>query len=144
MNQPVLNIGAAARASGLSAKMIRYYEDIGLLPPPPRSDSGYRHYRRQDIDTLRFVHQARTLGFGLETIRALLSLWQDRQRSSADVKALALQQVADLDARISELTRMRDVIAQLAGQCHGDYRPECPILDELQGAGAGPAGCGLK
>lgn len=127
----LLNIGAAAKASGLSAKMIRYYESIGLLPAPPRSDSGYRHYRDQDIDTLRFVHQARELGFGLETIRALLSLWQDRQRSSADVKALALHQVADLDARIAELTRMRDAIAHMAGQCHGDYRPECPILDRL-------------
>lgn len=131
-----MNIGAAARASGLSAKMIRYYEDIGLLPAPPRSDSGYRHYRSQDVDTLRFVHQARELGFGLETIRALLSLWQDRQRSSADVKALALRQVADLDARITELTRMRDAIAQMAGQCHGDYRPECPILDQLQSGSA--------
>ncbi len=131
-----MNIGAAARASGLSAKMIRYYESIDLLPAPTRRDSGYRDYGTGDIDTLRFVHQARTLGFGLDTIRALLSLWQDRQRSSADVKALALQQVAELDARITELTRMRDAIADMAARCHGDFRPECPILDEL---GAGEA-----
>lgn len=130
-----MNIGAAARASGLSAKMIRYYEGIGLLPAATRRDSGYRDYDARDLDTLRFVHHARTLGFTLDTIRALLSLWQDQQRSSADVKALALQQVAELDARIAELTRMRDAVAGLARQCHGDRRPECPILDEL---GAGP------
>jgi len=135
-----MNIGAAARASGLSAKMIRYYERIGLLPAATRRDSGYRDYSARDIDTLRFVHQARALGFTLETIGALLSLWQDRQRSSADVKALALTQVAELDARIAELIRMRDAVARLAHQCHGDQRPECPILDELGKGTASGAG----
>ena len=127
-----MNIGAAAQASGLSAKMIRYYEQIGLLPAAIRRDSGYRDYDSRDVDTLRFVRQARALGFTLDTIRALLSLWQDGQRSSADVKALALAQVAELDQRISDLTRMRDAVARLAHRCHGDQRPECPILEELE------------
>lgn len=127
-----MNIGAAAQASGLSAKMIRYYEQIGLLPAATRRDSGYRDYDSRDVDTLRFVRQARALGFTLDTIRALLSLWQDGQRSSADVKALALAQVAELDQRISDLTRMRDAVARLAHRCHGDQRPECPILEELE------------
>lgn len=130
-----MNIGAAAKASGLTAKMIRYYEGIGLLPAATRRDSGYRDYDARDLDALRFVHQARSLGFTLDTIRALLSLWQDRQRSSADVKALALAQVAELDGRIAELTRMRNAVATLAQQCHGDQHPDCPILDELETGG---------
>jgi len=130
-----MNIGAAAKASGLSAKMIRHYESIGLLPAGARGDNGYRRYTPRDLDTLKFVRHARELGFPLETIRHLLSLWQDQQRSSADVKMLALEQVAELDRRIADLTRMRDAIAALAQRCHGDARPECPILDELQSHG---------
>ncbi|WP_374509766.1 Cu(I)-responsive transcriptional regulator [Niveibacterium sp.] len=136
-----MNIGAAARASGLSAKMIRHYESIGLLPAGVRADNGYRRYTARDLDTLRFVRHARELGFPLETIRDLLSLWQDQQRSSADVKRLALEQVAELDRRIADLTRMRDAIAALALRCHGDARPECPILNELQAPGHERKGC---
>lgn len=135
-----MNIGAAAKASGLSAKMIRHYESIGLLPPGVRGDNGYRRYSARDLDTLRFVRHARELGFPLETIRHLLSLWQDQHRSSADVKTLALAQVAELDRRIADLTRMRDAIAALAMRCHGDERPECPILEELRD-GSGAAHC---
>ncbi|PQA39058.1 Cu(I)-responsive transcriptional regulator [Amnimonas aquatica] len=127
-----MNIGAAARATGLSAKMIRYYEDIGLLPASPRTASGYRHYSQADLDSLRFVRHARELGFPIDSIRGLMSLWQDPTRSSADVKALVLRQVADLDARIADLGRMRDAIAAMADCCHGDARPECPILDQLR------------
>ena len=136
-----MNIGAAAKASGLSAKMIRHYESIGLLPAGVRADNGYRRYSARDLDTLRFVRHARELGFPLETIRDLLSLWQDHQRSSADVQRLALEQVAELDRRIADLTRMRDAIAALAQRCHGDARPECPILDELQAPGHEPKAC---
>lgn len=127
-----MNIGAAAKASGLSAKMIRHYESIGLLPAGARGDNGYRRYTERDLATLRFVRHARDLGFPLDTVGALISLWQDRQRSSADVKTLALEQVAELDRRIADLSRMRDAIARLAECCHGDARPECPILDALQ------------
>lgn len=133
-----MNIGAAAKATGVSAKMIRYYESIGLLRPQARSLAGYRRYTPADLETLHFVRQARDLGFPLETVGALLSLWQDRERSSADVKALALEHVAQLDARIADLTRMRDAIAGLAACCHGDQRPECPILEGLGARRAAP------
>lgn len=133
-----MNIGDAAKASGLSAKMIRHYESIGLLPAGARDDNGYRRYGPRDLDTLRFVRHARALGFPLETIRSLLSLWQDATRSNADVKALALAQVAELDRRIADLTRMRAAIAGVAERCHGDGRAECPILEELQS----PRACG--
>jgi MerR family transcriptional regulator, copper efflux regulator len=130
-----MNIGAAAKASGLSAKMIRHYESIGLLPAGARGDNGYRRYTERDLATLRFVRHARDLGFPLDTVGTLISLWQDGQRSSADVKTLALEQVAELDRRIADLSRMRDAIAQLASCCHGDARPECPIIDALQAPG---------
>jgi MerR family copper efflux transcriptional regulator len=126
-----MNIGQAAKASGVSAKMIRYYESIALIPPGRRSDAGYRIYGDNDIHTLRFVKRARSLGFSLEQIGGLLSLWQNKARASADVKAIALRHVDELNQRIAELTEMRDTLQTLAGCCHGDNRPDCPILQNL-------------
>jgi MerR family transcriptional regulator, copper efflux regulator len=126
-----MNIGEAARASGVSAKMIRYYEQVGLLAPRGRSESGYRLYGPAEVHTLRFIRQARRLGFLVEDIRKLLALWHDRSRASSEVKAIALQHVGELNRRIAELEEMRDVLAHLARHCHGDARPDCPILEEL-------------
>lgn len=126
-----MNIGEAARASGVTAKMIRYYESVGLLAPRARSESGYRIYGSTEVHTLRFIRQARRLGFPVDDIRRLLALWQDRSRASSEVKAIALEHVVELDRRIAELTEMRDVLAHLARHCHGDMRPDCPILDRL-------------
>ncbi|MEF9385863.1 Cu(I)-responsive transcriptional regulator [Ralstonia solanacearum species complex bacterium KE056] len=128
-----VNIGEAAKASGVSAKMIRYYEGIGLLPPSPRTDGNYRVYDPRALHVLRFIHRARSLGFSLEEIRTLLSLWHDRARASADVKAITMRHVADLDARIRELQGMRDTLVTLADACHGDDRPDCPILEGVAG-----------
>jgi len=128
-----MNIGEAARASGVTAKMIRYYESVGLLPPVGRTTSGYRVYGTHEVHALQFVRQARRLGFPVEDIRKLLALWQDRKRASAEVKAIALEHVAELDRRIAELTDMRDTLAHLAVNCHGDDRPDCPILERLAG-----------
>ncbi len=126
-----MNIGQAASGSGVSAKMIRYYESIALIKPGRRTDAGYRTYDEGGLDTLRFIKRARTLGFSLEQIRGLLSLWQDDRRASADVKSIALAHVAELDARIAELTAMRDTLGALASSCHGDAGPDCPILRDL-------------
>jgi MerR family copper efflux transcriptional regulator len=126
-----MNIGEAARQSGVSAKMIRYYESIGLIRPGARSDAGYRIYGENDVHTLRFVKRARTLGFSLEQVGELLSLWQNPERASADVKAIAQGHVETLQQRIRELTEMRDTLAHLAHACAGDQRPECPILGSL-------------
>ena len=128
-----MNIGEAARTSGVSAKMIRHYEQIGLLPPAERSLAGYRQYGANDLHTLRFIRQARALGFGMAKIATLLDLWRDSDRPSAEVKALAQSHIAELDARIDELQRMRASLALLADACHGDERPECPILEGLSG-----------
>lgn len=128
-----LNIGEAARATGVSAKMIRHYEDIGLLAPAQRSLSGYRQYTDTDLHTLRFVRQARQLGFGIAQIATLLDLWRNRQRPSAEVKALASAHLQALDTRIEELLQMRATLATLADACHGDDRPQCPILERLAG-----------
>jgi MerR family transcriptional regulator, copper efflux regulator len=127
----VYTIGEAARASGVTAKAIRYYESAGLLPPAPRTQGNYRAYDQRAVETLRFVHRARDLGFSMEGIQKLLSLWNDRSRKSSDVKALATAHLAELDAKIVALKGMRNAIAKLAQSCHGDHRPECPILNDL-------------
>jgi len=126
-----INIGGAAQVSGVSAKMIRHYEQIGLIPAARRSDSGYRTYTRNDVHTLRFIRQARSLGFSIKQIKDLLNLWRDPRRPSSKVKALALAHVAELEARINDAKAMKRVLAHLAAHCHGDERPECPILDGL-------------
>ncbi|MBS0307348.1 MAG: Cu(I)-responsive transcriptional regulator [Proteobacteria bacterium] len=126
-----MNIGEAAQASGVTAKMIRHYESIDLIKPGKRSDAGYRIYGDNDVHTLRFIKRARTLGFSLEQIKDLLSLWQDANRASADVKAIAQQHVDELDKRIGELREMRDTLVHLAHACAGNDRPDCPILSGL-------------
>jgi Cu(I)-responsive transcriptional regulator len=126
-----MNIGTAATASGVSAKMIRHYETIGLVPAAARRDSGYRDYDERDVHTLRFIGRARDLGFPIEEIRQLVALWNDRERSSSDVKALALARAAELDRKARELDEMRRTLEHLAAQCHGDARPDCPILGDL-------------
>ncbi len=136
-----MNIGQASKASGVSAKMIRYYESIHLIKHSQRTDSGYRTYGNGDVHTLRFIKRARTLGFSLEQIRDLLSLWQNPQRASADVKAIAQEHVAQLQQRIQELTEMRDTISHLAHACSGDSRPECPILQSLEASFDQPYHC---
>ncbi|CAI3786888.1 HTH-type transcriptional regulator HmrR [Pseudomonas sp. MM227] len=130
-----MNIGQAARESGLSAKMIRYYESIGLLAPAVRSDSGYRLYQAADVHTLGFIKRSRDLGFSLEEVARLLTLWQDRKRASADVKQLARRHIDDLDRRIGELSSLRNTLEHLVEHCHGDDRPDCPILQELASGG---------
>ncbi|MFF5863363.1 Cu(I)-responsive transcriptional regulator [Pseudomonas sp. NPDC012596] len=130
-----MNIGQAARRSGLSTKMIRYYESIGLLKPATRSDSGYRLYQAQDLHSLAFIKRSRDLGFSLEEVGKLLTLWQDRQRASADVKALALQHIDELNRRIEELVSLRDTLAELVAHCKGNDRPDCPILKDLANGG---------
>lgn len=126
-----MNIGQAARHSGLSAKMIRYYESIGLLRPARRSDSGYRLYGPEDLHSLAFIKRSRDLGFSLDEVAKLLTLWQDRQRASADVKALATQHIDALNRRIEELISLRDTLGELVAHCQGDDRPDCPILKDL-------------
>ena len=126
-----MNIGDAAKASGVSAKMIRYYEQEGLIPAAARSLSGYRNYSEKDVQRLRFVRRARDLGFSMEGIRELLALWADRSRHSSEVKRLALDHVAKLEARMRELESMADTLRSLADCCAGDDRPDCPILADL-------------
>lgn len=127
----LINIGEAAAASGVSTKSIRHYEQIGLIPPANRTFANYRLYREADVHTLRFIKSARALGFPIARISELLGLWQNHKRSSADVKKLALQHVAELDSHIRELQRMSLTLKYLASHCHGDHRPECPILEGL-------------
>jgi MerR family copper efflux transcriptional regulator len=131
-----MNIGTAARQSGVPAKTIRYYEAVGLIEPADRTASGYRVYDRRDVETLRFVQRARSLGFPVEDVGSLLALWHDRTRSSAEVKALAERRVADIDRKMAELREMRDTLVHLMEGCHGDARPECPILQGLAGEAA--------
>ena len=135
-----MNIGEAAKASGVSAKMIRHYEDSGLIPKTRRTVSGYRMYGENEVHMLRFIRRARDLGFSLAEIKTLLGLWANRRRASADVKKLANQHVAELDAKIAEMQAMRRTLLELARHCHGDDRPDCPILDDLAGD-ASRAGC---
>lgn len=126
-----MNIGQAAAASGVSAKMVRYYESIGLTGQASRTDSGYRQYTEREVQTLRFVKRARDLGFSIDRIRTLLGLWQEKSRKSADVKRLAEQYLAELDRDIEKLQTIRDQLQHLAHGCNGDHRPDCPILDQL-------------
>jgi MerR family transcriptional regulator, copper efflux regulator len=128
-----MTIGQAAKFSAVSAKMIRHYESIGLLPKAQRTESGYRLYDDNDVHTLRFIQRARSLGFPLETIRTLLALWRNRRRSSAQVKDLAERHIADLERKIAEMQSMVRTLKHLAHNCHGDDRPDCPILDDLAG-----------
>ena len=128
-----MKIGEAARASGVSAKTIRYYESIGLIPRASRSESGYRSFVQMDIDTLSFVQRARSLGFSVKDVARLLDLWRDRSRVSSAVKTLATEQLGEIDRKIDELRSMRDTLEHLAEQCHGDQRPDCPILDGIAG-----------
>ena len=131
-----MNIGEAAKASGVSAKMIRHYEENGFIPKAARTAAGYRTYRDADVHVLRFIRRARDLGFSLAEIKALLGLWGNRRRASGDVKRLALRHVQDLDAKITEMQAMRRTLVDLAHHCHGDQRPDCPILDDLAGCHA--------
>lgn len=126
-----MNIGQASTQSGVSQRMIRHYEKIGLIPMPPRRGSGYRDYSDPDVHRLRFVANARDLGFPIEEIRSLLNLWQDRCRSSAEVKALAISRAEELGRKAASLERMRRALIDLADSCTGDGRPECPIIDRL-------------
>ena len=128
-----MNIGAASRASGVSERMIRHYEQIGLIPPPARRDSGYRDYGEADVHRLRFVANARDLGFPIEEIRELLGLWADEDRASAEVKAMALARAEDLGRKAQALEAMRATLLDLASQCHGNDRPDCPILARMSG-----------
>ena len=130
-NAAFANISVAAERSGVSAKMIRHYEDIGLMPKVARTTAGYRIYRESDIHTLRFIRRSRDLGFNMKEIAGLLGLWQNRRRASADVKKLAVRHIAELDERIAEMQVIRGTLAKLADCCHGDQRPECPILEDL-------------
>ena len=128
-----MRIGEAAKRSGMAAKTIRFYEEAGLIALAPRTGSGYRKFGDADVRRLRFIHRARDLGFSVAEVGRLLSLWSDRERASADVKRLALEHVGRVEAKMAELRSMRDAILHLAERCHGDDRPECPILDELAG-----------
>jgi Cu(I)-responsive transcriptional regulator len=142
-----MNIGEAAGASGVSAKMIRYYEQIGLIRPANRTDSNYRSFNDRDVNDLRFIKRARSLGFSVDEITNLLSLWRDRVRPSREVKAIADGHIADLEARIAEMQAMTDTLKSLSQGCVGDERPECPILLDLAGgdvAGQIPAGQRLR
>lgn len=140
-----MNIGQASTASGVNAKMIRYYERIGLIPQAGRTDAGYRIYDEADVNTLRFIHRARAFAMPIERIRRLVSLWQGG-RPSREVKEVALEHARDLKRKIAELTAMREALQALADACDGDHRPECPILRDLEGLdvtiSAGRAGNG--
>ena len=128
-----MNIGSAANRSGLPAKTIRYYEDIGLIHPDRRTN-GYRDYSDSHLHVLRFLARARSLGFTIEECRRLLSLYEDKGRASADVKALAMEHIRNVETKISELESMRQTLTTLIKACHGDDRPDCPILDDLSGS----------
>jgi Cu(I)-responsive transcriptional regulator len=139
MTEGTFNIGEAAARSGVSPKMVRHYEALGLLPKVRRSASGYRRYDEREVHTLRFIRRARDLGFGMAEIAQLLKLWQDRRRASANVKRIALAHIADLDQRIAEMVQMRATLEHLAQCCQGDDRPDCPILDDLDPTGRSSA-----
>jgi len=138
-----MNIGQAAEASGVSAKMLRHYEAIGLMPKTKRTSSNYRNYTPADVHALRFIRTARDLGFSIDDIRALLALWRDRGRPSREVKRLAERHAAELRQRIAELEAMLAALEHLGRHCHGDARPDCPILDGLE-AGRVARGAGRR
>jgi MerR family copper efflux transcriptional regulator len=131
-SRPVVTIGQAAVSSGVPSKTIRFYEQLGLVKPAERLANGYRAYDESNVQTLRFIRRARDLGFSLPEIDKLLALYRNRRRASEDVKRLALAHIADVDQKIAELTRIRDTLTELARHCHGDQRPDCPILAELE------------
>ena len=131
MSTAMHNIGQAAKASGVSAKMIRHYEAIGLIGAAQRTDAGYRVYSEREVQVLQFIHRGRALGFSLDQIKTLLALWQDKQRASKDVRAMARQHIDELDRKIADMQAMRRTLETLATRCHGDDRPDCPILDDL-------------
>jgi len=140
MDQQSMNIGEAAKASGVSAKMIRHYESVGLFPQALRTDAGYRQYSAREVNTLRFIRQSRDLGFSIEQIRELLGLWQNRRRPSRQVKALAQAHLQELEQKLLELQEMKTALEHLVHCCHGDDRPECPILESLaDGSAIAPA-----
>jgi MerR family transcriptional regulator, copper efflux regulator len=134
-----MNIGEAARSADVSAKMIRYYESVGLIPAAVRTEAGYRVYTAADVHTLRFIKRARTLGFSLEQTADLIGLWRDQDRSSASVKRIARNHIAELEQKIAELQGMVATLRHLEHHCHGDERPDCPILDDLSDHHAAPA-----
>ena len=129
----VMNIGEVAKHSGVHAKMIRHYEAIGLLPKARRAESGYRVYGENDVNTLRFIRRSRDLGFPVVEIKKLLSLWRNRTRQSAEVRALAAKHIKNLEAKIGELQSMRNSLQQLVSACRGDHRPDCPIITNIGG-----------
>ena len=132
MNEAALfNIGEAARRSNVSAKMVRHYESLGLLPSVHRTEAGYRQYGDSEVHTLRFIRRARDLGFSMDEIAQLLKLWQNRRRSSAEVRRIASRHIEDLSRKLAEMEAMRRTLQHLVHCCHGDDRPDCPILDEL-------------
>jgi MerR family copper efflux transcriptional regulator len=141
-----MNIGEVAKSSGVSAKMVRYYEGIGLIAPAPRTGAGYRVYSQSDMHVLQFIRRARDFGLPIERVRLLLALWQDGNRASRDVKSIALQHVAELRGKVAELTAMADTLQDLADRCHGNSRPDCPILKDLacKPADIHPAGGGFR
>lgn len=128
-----MNIGEAASKTGLPAKTIRFYEEIGLVAPAVRSENGYRVYGDRDVHVLRFLNRARSLGFRVEECRELLAMYRDKKRASADVKAMALARIENIDEKIAQLRSMKATLAHLAEACHGDDKPDCPILDDLAG-----------
>ena len=132
-----MNIGEAASEPGVPAKTIRYYESIGLIPPAVRAENGYRNYSPFDITTLKFIQHARRLGFSVKDVGGLLELWRDKSRTSANVKALALKHISDVEKRIAKLQSIRNTLIDLTDRCYGDDRPDCPILEDLA---AGPDG----
>jgi Cu(I)-responsive transcriptional regulator len=127
-----LTIGQAAARTGVPTKTIRFYEEAGIIARAARGENRYRTYSEADVQTLRFIHRARSLGFSLKEVGDLLALYRDKRRASREVKTLALRHVAELDRKIAEMAAIRDTIAELAERCHGDQRPECPILAELE------------
>ena len=126
-----MNIGEAAKLSGVSAKMIRYYEEVGLIRAPARNQNGYRSYDKSNIHELKFIRRARDLGFTVEQISGLMHLWRDRSRASSDVKRIAMEHVAALEAKQREIAEMANTLKHLAANCHGDGRPDCPIIENL-------------